>query len=147
MRLRLRVGGKNFTSSSVGTHERLEQRVAGQAVCAMQSRARHFTDSVEISNFGFAVDIRQYSAALVVGGRHDRDRFFSNVDPEAKAGLVNVRKSLADEIGGFVRDIEPDVVRTALLHLAVNCAGDNISRRERTHRMVRIHEFAAIKGF
>ena len=75
--------------------------------------------------------------------RHDGDWLFRNVDAVTKAGLVNIGKTIRDELGGFVGDIEQDMVGAALFHFAVDGARDHVARRERFERMI-LHELDAL---
>ena len=83
----------------------LEQRIAGEAIGAVQAGAADLADGVQPAQGGGAIHIRADAAALVVGGRDDRDAVLRHVDAEAEAGLVNIREALADELrpaGGVI---------------------------------------------
>src|SRR5204862_6360217 len=57
---------------AMGANERLEERIAGEAVGAMQAGAGNFADGIEAGNVGFAVHVGQHAAALVMSGGDDR---------------------------------------------------------------------------
>ena len=80
-----------------------------------------------------------------MGRRHDRDRFFGDIDAETQAGPVDVGKPVDDERGRFVGDVQQDVVGAALLHLAVNGPGHDVARGQRLERMIAVHELAPLE--
>ena len=65
-----------FFKGAVGCDETLEKRVAGEAIRAMQASAGDLANGVKPADGSFAVHIGVHSAALVVGGGHDRDGRF-----------------------------------------------------------------------
>ena len=78
--------------------------------------------------------------------RDDRDRLPGNIDPVTQTGLIDVRKTLGDELRRLVCDVEQHVVDTALFHLAVNGAGHHVARREGFQRMISVHELHGFDG-
>ena len=119
----------------MGAHERFEQGIARQAIGAVQPGAGHLADRIEAANVGLAINVRQHAAALVMGGGHHRDRLLGDVNAIAEAGLVDVWEAINDEPGRLVGDVEQDIIGPALLHLAVNGAGDDVARRQRLERV------------
>ena len=75
-------------------HQPFEQRIAGQAIRAVQAGAADFADRVQSRQSRRAIDVRLHSAALIMRRRHDRDRLLRDVDAELQASLVNVRESV-----------------------------------------------------
>ena len=64
-------------------NERLEQRVAGEPVRAVQPGAGDLADGVQAGEIRFAVSANPHAAALVMRRRHDRDRLLGDVHPVA----------------------------------------------------------------
>ena len=121
----------------------LEQRIARQAIRAVQTGAGHFADRVKTGQRRGPVHVGLDAAALIMRGRDHRDRLFRHVDPETQAGFVNVRETLPQELGRLVRDIEKDALRARALDLRVDRAGHDVPRRERTLRVISLHEILA----
>ena len=86
----------------MGANERFEQRIAGETIRAMQAGAGDLADRVEARDFRFAIHVGEHAAALVMGGRDDRDRFLRDVNAVTEAGLVDVREAFDDERGGLL---------------------------------------------
>ncbi len=114
----------------------LEQRIARQAIRAVQSGAGHFADRVKSGQRRRAIHVGLDSAALIMRRRHHRDRLFRHVDAEPQTGFVNVREPFAQEFRRLVRDIEINTLRAGALHLGVDRAGHDVARRERSLRMI-----------
>ena len=129
---------------AVREHQRLEERVRGQTVGAVEPRARHLAAGVEALERGRAVQVREHAAAGVVGRGHDRDRLPRHVDPEAAAGLVHGREAAAHELRVTVRDVEVHALEAVHLHLVVDGARDDVARRELGARVVALHERLAV---
>src|SRR5579883_934472 len=79
--------------------------------------------------------------------RDYRNRFLGDIDAEPEAGLIDVGKTFDNKPGRLVRDIEQDVIRSALLHLAIDGPSDNVPRSQGFKRMILIHELEAAHGF
>src|SRR5438094_368666 len=129
---------------AVREHQRLEERVRGQTVGAVEPRARHLAAGVEALERGRAVQVREHAAAGVVGRGHDRDRLPRHVDAEAAAGLVHGREAAAHELRVTVRDVEVHALEAVHLHLVVDGARDDVARRELGARVVALHEHLAV---
>lgn len=124
------VGAEGVLGGAVGADEGFEEGVAGEAIGAVEAGAGDLADGVEAGQLGDAVDGGDHAAALVVGGGHDGDGFLGDVDAVAEAGFVDVGEALDDEGGGFVGDVEEDVVGARSLHDAVDGAGDDVAGGE-----------------
>ena len=80
-------------AGAVRKDETFQQRIARQAVRAVQARAGDLADGVEPCDVRCAVEVCADAAALVMRRRDDRDRLPGNVDAVAEAGLVDVGES------------------------------------------------------
>lgn len=69
----------------VGIDDRFDQGVRSQPVGAVQPRAGGFSQGIEPSDRGFAVEIDLYAAATVVCRRCDGDQVAGDVDAEREA--------------------------------------------------------------
>ncbi len=125
-------------------NESFQQRIAGETIGPVQPSAGHFAHGIQAGDIGLAVHIGHDAAALIMRGGNHGDRFFGDVDAVLQAGRIDVRKPLAEELGGLERNIQEHTVRAALLHLVVDCARDDVAGRERFERMVFVHELHAI---
>src|SRR5688572_13032131 len=105
-----------FTRRAVRTNERFQQRVAREAIRAMQPGAGYFADSKKSGDLRSAIDSGQHTAALIMRCRHHRNRFLRYIDAEAETGVVDVRETLDQKTRRFVRDVEPDMIRAAAFH-------------------------------
>ena len=74
------------TRSPVGHHQRLEQRVTGQTIRAMQPRARNLPCGKQARDFSFAVDVRNHPTTLVVRCRNHGYRLASHIEAKLQAG-------------------------------------------------------------
>ena len=128
----------------VGVDHRFDQRVRGQAVGAVQSRARGLAQRVEPFHGGFAVGVDLHAAAAVVRRRGHGNPVFGDVDADRAAFLVDVREMALHGLGVLVRHVEVDEVGTPFGHLAVEGAGHHVARREGFHRVVFVHELLAV---
>ncbi len=125
----------------VGVDYRLNQRVGGQAVAAVEPGAGTFADGVEALDRGFGVGVDLDSAAEVVGGGSHGNRFAGYVDAEAEAVGVDVGEVAARLLRVLVGDVEEDVVLSPLLHLGVDGAGHDVAGRQlHALRVVALHE-------
>ena len=127
----------------VGVDHRLDERVGGQAVGAVESRAGGFAQSVEPLDGGLPVGIDPHASAAVVGRRGDGNPVLRDVDADREALLVDVGEVAADGIGVLVRHVEVDEVLAAARHFAVDGPGHDVARCERFHRVVLVHELLA----
>ena len=71
------------------------------------------------------------------------NRLPSEVDPEAAAGVVDVREALAQEFRFAVGDVEEDRVVARAFQFGVDRAGDDVARGEVLHGVVVLHEGVA----
>ena len=133
-----------FEEGAVGEDEGLEQRIAGQAVGAVQAGAGHLADGEESAQGGLALVVGFHASALVVGGGDDRNRLRSDVDPERRAGLVDFRETFLEEFAGLARDVEKDALGAGAFHFGVDGAGHDVARREIFECMVARHEGRAL---
>ncbi len=132
------VGGR-----LVGIDQRLDQRVRGQPVGAVQPRAGGFAQRIESLDGGLAVAVDLHAAAAVVGGRRDGYPVLGDVDADRETLLVDVGEVSADRFGLLVGDVEIYEVFAPPGHLAVDGAGHHVARSQRLHGVVLVHELLA----
>ena len=119
----------NVCRGPVREDDRLEQRIARQAVGPVKPGARHFTDRIEPADVGAPLQIRDDPPASVVGRRNHGDRIGRHVDTEGEADPVDVGKTLLDEGRALVRDVEEYVFISCAFELSVDRPGDDIAGR------------------
>src|SRR5580700_2431873 len=96
----------------------------------MESRHRHFAGGIEPLDRSTSVKVGHHAAAHVVRRRYHWNRLPRHINAEALAARVNVGESVANEIRRLVAEIEVNAIKAQSLHLSVNCACDDIARRE-----------------
>ena len=137
--MRLRRGARE--------HHAFQQRVAGQAVGAVQAGAGGLADGVQARHVGAARQVGEHAAAGVVRRRHHRDRLARDVDAQLQAARVGCWGSArAGRPAALVRDVEVHAVQPVLLHLEVDGARHHVARRQLGARVVRRHEAASPSG-
>ena len=91
-------------------------------------------DRVEAPDRRPPVEVDEDAAAVVVGGRDDRDRLVRDVDPELRAARGDHREPLADAEAvvrlEVAREVEVDAGLAALGHLRDDRARHDVARRE-----------------
>ena len=113
----------------VGVDDRLDQRVRGQAVGAVQPRARGFAQRVEPLDRRFAVEIDLHAAAAVVRRGGHGNPVLRDVDADRAAFLVDVREVAEHGRGILVRHVEVNEVLAPAGHFSVYGAGNGVARR------------------
>ena len=134
------VRGRGALDGVVGKDQRLDQGVRGEAVRAVEPRARALPQGEEPLDVRLPVKVRPHAAALVVRRRDHRDRLLRHVDAEREARLVDVREVLPDERRSPGPDVEIDAILPGPLHLRVDRPRDDVPRREFLHRVGPLHE-------
>jgi hypothetical protein len=88
-----------------GKHHAFEQRVAGQAVGAVQAGAGGLAHGVQARQVGAAVQVGDHAAAGVVRRGHHRNGLLGDVDAQLQAARVDVGEVLlaGSSIGRLVR--------------------------------------------
>jgi len=120
--------------------EGFEERIAGEAVGAVQAGAGHFAGGMEPGHRGASAHVGGDAAAEVVRRRHDGDGLLGHVEAVLPAGGVDVREAPLQERRALVGDVEIGAGVAADLHLVVDGAGDDIARRQLGARIVALHE-------
>ena len=115
----------------VGVDHGLDERVAGQAVAAVQPRAGAFANGVEPVYRRAGVEVHLYATAQVVRARHNGNIVLRYVDTYRKAFFVNVREVMFRFLGVFVRHVQAYVVEAVNFHLLVYGARHDVARGER----------------
>ena len=133
----------NGLSGGAGEHHAFEQRVAGQAVGAMQAGAGHLAHGVQTGQVGAARQVGQHAAAGEVGGGHHGDRLLGDVDAQRRAVREDVGEVLLQKRGALVRDVQVYAVQAVFLHLEVDGAGHHVARGQFGARVVVEHEARA----
>ncbi len=145
------VGGEDLAgeagSGAVGADDGFEEGVAGEAIGAVQTGAGDLTNGVQPGEAGSSLLIGDHPAALVMGGRHHRDRFLGDVNSMVLAGGVDVGEPAHDEGRGFVGDVEQDMVGAAAFDLGVDGARDDVAWGQGAEFMMGLHELAAGQCF
>src|SRR5437763_638667 len=113
--------------------ERFEQRIAGEAVRAVQAGAGHFADGVEARDVRLPIHIRHHAAALIMRGGHDRNRFARDVYAVIETGLVDIRKTIANKSRKFVADVKQHVIAPAFF-ISLSMARASMARGGRVLR-------------
>ena len=136
---------QRVTGGSVGIDDSFDERVAGQAVAAVQSGAGTFAHGIESADAALPVEIDLYAAAHVVGAGCHGDVLPCDVDADAEALGIDVGEVVLGLLGVLVRDVEADVVQSVNLHLAVDGAGHDVARGQREPFVVLLHELLAVR--
>src|ERR1043166_3141192 len=124
-------------------HQTFDQRIAREAIGAMQSRATNFPNRVKSRQICRAIYIRLDAAALVVSGRHDRNRLLGHIDSETQTGLVNVRKSLAQAFHWLFPNVQENALGPRAFNFSIYRARDDVPWGQRSTRIVLFHEILA----
>ena len=126
-------------------HQAFQQRVAGQAVGAVQAGAGDLADGVQAGHVGAAGEVGHDAAAGVVRGRHHRDGFAGDVDAQFQAARVDIGEMLAaGKLAGLCVMSRIDAVEAAVFHFEVDGAGHHVARRQFGARVVLRHEARAV---
>src|SRR5690625_5218124 len=81
-----------------------------------------------------------------MSGRDDRNQIFRDIETENLFAIRENRRETLPKISfGMMPDIEPDMRRSPLFHLGIDCTGDDIPRREIRLLMIIFHESAFIQ--
>jgi hypothetical protein len=124
----------------LGVDETLQKRVAGHPVGAVKSGVGGLPAGVEPGQVRACLSVDHHPAAGVVGRRHHRDRIFRDVDPELQAAAMDGREVLDHEVGRSMRDVEVDAFGAEPLHLMVDGACHDVTRRKLGPRIEPRHE-------
>ena len=122
--------GKDVPGGRFTKDHAFEQRIACQAICAVQAGAGGLADRVQTLEVRSCAQVRHHAAAGVVRRRHDRNRLAGDIDAQFQAATMDGGEMLEQEIGRFVADVEEDAVQTVFLHLEIDRAGDDVARSE-----------------
>ncbi len=125
--------------------DRFQQGIAGQTVGSVQTGAGDLADGIQTGDRSASVDIGFDTAALVVRRRNDRDGFLGHIHTAVIAVLVNVGETLHQETGGFVSDVQADMIRAVFLHFFINGARHDIPGCQRKTGIVVLHELGAVQ--
>ena len=128
-----------------GEHQAFEQRVACQAVGAVQAGVGGLPDGVETGNVGSAGEIHDDPSAGVVRGGNHGDRLAAHVDAHRQAPGEDVGEVGLDEVPGAMGDVEMYVVDAQALDLVVDGARDDVAGSEFAALVEAIHESAAVR--
>jgi hypothetical protein len=103
----------------------------------VQTGPGHLADGVEPLHPGPTVEIGEHATAVVVRGRHHRDRIRRGIDTDLGAGLGDGREALGEPLDG--RGVEPDVVRTGLAQMPEDGRRDHVARGQVAGRVDAVH--------
>jgi len=143
----LRLVATDALGGAMSADQSFEQGVAGETIGPVQTGAGDLPDCVKSGDVRFAIDRGDHTATLIMGGGHDGNGLFGNVDFVAETRFVNVREPLHNETGGLVCDIEQDEIGATLFHFAIDGASDNVTGSQGFERVPGIHEFDAGNTF
>ncbi|KTC40123.1 hypothetical protein AO269_19995 [Pseudomonas putida] len=107
--------------------KRLEQRVAGHAIGAVQAGGAGLANGVQAGDVGAAMLIDQHAAAGVVRCGHHGNALAGDIDAEFQATLVHRREVTAHEVRRLVADVQVYAFGARALHLVVDGARDDIA--------------------
>ena len=111
----------------------------------MQPRAGHFAHSVQARQRRNTIDIGPHTPALIMSRRHHWNRMLRDVHAKFEALAIDVRKSINDERGWFMRDIQEHMIGSRPLHFTVNRSRNDIARSQTCQRMRIRHELASVQ--
>jgi len=124
-------------------HHSFEQRVAREAVRAVQARAGHFADSPQMRHAAAPVEVHGDPAHVVVRGTGHRNRLAIRIDAVRTTVPPGRRKGLRDIAGVQRGGIEPHAPAGGLR--GVHDPGHDVAGREVAERMrERHHALASI---
>ena len=119
--------------------ESFEQRIARQAICAMNARSRDFATSPQAIDIGSSELVDADATHVIVRGRRYGELIGARIEPcllaKGKDGWEFFRKLVAD-MGGVEEDFE------TFLLLCPDTASDDVARRELGVFMDIAHESA-----
>ena len=104
------------------------ERVARQAVGAVQAGAGDFPAGEQALDAGFPEGVDDHAPAEIMRCGHDRDRIPGDVDVELQAGFVDVGKPRLQKIAIAVGDVEKDELVPGFLQFRVDRLGDDVPR-------------------
>src|SRR5574341_946709 len=125
-------------------HQSLQKRIARQPIRAVEAGAADFTRRIQAFDIGFAVNICDHAATLIMGGRDYRDRRARHIKTKLEALGIYVRKTAFNEFSILMSEIQPDTVGARLLHLCVDRPGNNVARRKVGLLVITMHECFAV---
>eukprot|EP01022_Parablepharisma_sp_SALTPOND_P004214 TRINITY_DN118_c5_g1_i1.p1 TRINITY_DN118_c5_g1~~TRINITY_DN118_c5_g1_i1.p1 ORF type:complete len:1641 (+),score=478.48 TRINITY_DN118_c5_g1_i1:3715-8637(+) len=111
-------------------YQAFQQRIAGQAVGAMQAGIGGLSHRIQAREVGAAGHVGDHATTGVMRRRHHRDGLAGDVDTELQAARLDGREVLGDEGRTLVADIQVHMIQAALLHLEVDGARHDVARRQ-----------------
>ena len=127
----------------LGIDYRLDERVACQAVAAVQTRARALAHGKEPLDRRACFQVNLDTATQVVGSRNHRYVVLGDIDAQFQTMLVDVGEVVFGLFGIFVGHIKVHMVFASLFHFAVDGACHHIAWSKRQARVILLHEFLA----
>ncbi len=131
---------RDFFRHGMRAYQGFQERIAGQAVRAMQAGASHFAAGKQAGHLGGAIHAGGDAAAEIMRRRHHGDQVARHVDAELQAGGENIREAAPQKLLGLEADIQVDTAGAAGFHGMVNGAGHHVARRQRAARIVMLHK-------
>ena len=86
----------------------------------MQTGTGRLADGIEIFDIGSAFGIGHDPAAGEMGGGHDGNRLFGDINAEFETAGVNRREMFLQKLRILVADIQMDIIQTAFFHFKVD---------------------------
>src|SRR6516225_4199478 len=113
--------------AALSQHERLEQRIACESICAVQTGASHLPYRKKSAQSRCTFEIGFNSTALVMRCRNNRNRLTGDIDPKSSTGFIDVRESVFDKLRRLLSNINKDALCAGALHFRINGARDYIT--------------------
>ena len=129
---------------AVRTDQGFEEGIARESVGTVESGAGDLPDGIESGQFRDTVHGGDHAAALVMGGRDDRDGFADDVQTQFQASRVNGGEMLPDEGCGTVRQVEIHTRGPRPLHFRIDRAGNDVAGRQFGPCIIAIHETVSV---
>lgn len=107
-----------------------QQGIAGQAIGSVEAGAGDFADGVETRERRGAIDVGLHAAALIVSRGNHWNGFPSGVDAVIEASLINVGKSLLQELLGVLSHVEENAAAAGALHFRIDGSRHDVARRQ-----------------
>src|SRR4029077_20316333 len=121
--------------AALGQDHRFQERIARQPIGSVQTGASHFADGKKPPQSRGAINICTNTSTLIMSGGNDRNRLDCDINPETQTALINVRKTLLNEVCRFPSDIEIHAGRTGTLHFCIDGPSDNVAGRQSPQTM------------
>ena len=128
----------------IGIHHRLDERVAGQTVAAVQTCTRTFAHGIEALDARLSVQVHLNAATHVVRARSHGDVVLRDVDADAQALGIDVGEMVLRLLGILMRHVQTHMVEGVNLHLVVDGTSHDVAWGQREAFVILLHELLAV---